>query len=46
MKANSLGMFYADLPAHQQCRDSEITFTFHWESDGRWEGKNYVVHVV
>jgi glucoamylase len=40
-----LGVWVADLPTGGLPADSTITFTFHWQDGGRWEGTNYSVSV-
>ena len=36
---------HVDLPTEVLTPGRQITFTFHWKNDGRWEGRDYQVAV-
>jgi glucoamylase len=36
---------HVDLPTEILTPGRQITFTFHWKNDGRWEGRDYQVAV-
>jgi glucoamylase len=40
-----LGVAYVDLPVGP-AQQAPFRFTFHWTTDGRWEGRDYEVRVV
>ena len=42
---SGIGMYAVDLPSEQLASGSEITFTFYWPLEQRWEGVNYTVTV-
>jgi len=44
-QTNAIGVHFADLPVETFPAGTQITFTFHWNSPDRWEGKNFVVGI-
>ena len=42
---SALNLWFADLPTAKCPDGSLIEFTFFWNKDQRWEGKNYSVAV-
>ena len=42
--ASGLGIFFLDIPVPQE-QKSPIRFTFYWEQEARWEGRNYEVTI-
>ncbi len=38
-----LGVYVADLPAHQLPAAGELAFTFYWPETNRWEGKDFYI---
>lgn len=43
-ETTSLGIAYIDVPISKD-QKAPIRFTFYWPGAGRWEGKDYLVHV-
>ncbi len=43
--SDPLGVYMVDLPSEKLGAGREITFTFQWSKDGRWEGTDYSVRV-
>jgi len=42
---SGLGMYYADLSTEKVKVGEQVTFTFRWMDEGRWEGSDYAVTV-
>jgi glucoamylase len=40
-----LGVYCADIPSESLISGAEVIFTFYWEDEQRWEGRNYSVVV-
>ena len=40
-----LGIHAADLPSHSLATGSQIIFTFCWQQENRWEGRDYFINV-
>jgi glucoamylase len=41
-----LSIHVADLPTKDLEPGAQVEFTFHWVQEGRWEGRNFAVHVA
>lgn len=44
-KDTGFGVYIADLPTGALAAGQEVTFTFFWNKDKRWEGKDYSIAV-
>jgi glucoamylase len=42
--ASGLGIFFVDIPVAKE-QKAPVRFTFHWEQEKRWEGRDYEVKV-
>ncbi len=42
----NLGVYVADLPTQTIAEGADIKFTFYWPEAARWEGKDFLIHVV
>jgi len=42
---HTLSLWFADLPTEQLPAGGEVEFTFFWNGDRRWEGKNFLIAI-
>jgi glucoamylase len=45
-KARGLGVYVADLPTSNLAPGAQLSFTFYWPAEDRWEGVDYTLDVV
>jgi hypothetical protein len=41
-----LGVYVADLPTGGLVAGTRISFTFYWQSSGKWEGVDFAVRII
>ena len=43
---SGLGVHFADLPTEGLAAGTQVTFTFHWRDNARWEGRDFSVGIA
>jgi glucoamylase len=46
MRDTGLGVHFADLPTETFPIGTRVSFTFHWRSSARWEGRDFFVDIT